>query len=586
MYLKEETSAVPSFARRIAQTAGTLLRGAAAGVRKAAAVGYRVCYVTGIEVLRIGRAIGRRAARILAPAGRVAYRFIDWALLRPLRAFAGECRRIGQGFAIAGRRVSAAFRRHPALALLQILLLPFLAVRRHRKMVVSLLNIAAPAAAAFLMVFTLHYWSGVEFGLVVEYGGEKLGYIADESVFDTAATMAAERVINTDDSFQVERVPKLTLAMVRSDLLLDESAVCDRILSSASDSITEASGLYVDGRFIGAVESRAALDGLLGGILDSHRDGSGTDQAQFLQDVKVVDGLYPLTSTISADAMRTHLTAQTVVEKRYAAEPGDSYNRIAGKHGMTVSELKALNPDQGDMIHIGDELVVQRPQTFLQVQVTRVVEYEKTLDYQTKKVQDSSQYEGYQKVQTQGKEGLQRITAEVTYVDGVEQSRNILSTETIREPVDKVVVVGGKKVNPNAYTGDGISTGKFMWPLPYTRNITSPFGRRGRSTHSGIDICSAGVYGQSIVAADGGVVVKTNTSGWGMSYGSYVLIDHGGGYQTMYAHCSSVLVKPGQKVTKGQVIAKVGNTGRSTGAHLHFEIRINGKATNPLAFVG
>ena len=453
-------------------------------------------------------------------------------------------------------------------------------------MVVSLLNIAAPAAAAFLMVFTLHYWSGVEFGLVVEYGGGKLGYIADESVFDTAATMAAERVINTDDSFQVERVPKLTLAMVRSDLLLDESAVCDRILSSASDSITEASGLYVDGRFIGAVESRAALDGLLGGILDSHRDGSGTDQAQFLQDVKVVDGLYPLTSTISADAMRTHLTAQTVVEKRYAAEPGDSYNRIAGKHGMTVSELKALNPDQGDMIHIGDELVVQRPQTFLQVQVTRVVEYEKTLDYQTKKVQDSSQYEGYQKVQTQGKEGLQRITAEVTYVDGVEQSRNILSTETIREPVDKVVVVGGKKVNPNAYTGDGISTGKFMWPLPYTRNITSPFGRRGRSTHSGIDICSAGVYGQSIVAADGGVVVKTNTSGWGMSYGSYVLIDHGGGYQTMYAHCSSVLVKPGQKVTKGQVIAKVGNTGRSTGAHLHFEIRINGKATNPLAFVG
>ena len=144
-----------------------------------------------------------------------------------------------------------------------------------------------------------------------------------------------------------DRVPKLTLAMVRSDLLLDESAVCDRILSSASDSITEASGLYVDGRFIGAVESRAALDGLLGGILDSHRDGSGTDQAQFLQDVKVVDGLYPLTSTISADAMRTHLTAQTVVEKRYAAEPGDSYNRIAGKHGMTVSELKALNPDQG-----------------------------------------------------------------------------------------------------------------------------------------------------------------------------------------------------------------------------------------------
>ena len=154
MYLKEETSAVPSFARRIAQTAGTLLRGAAAGVRKAAAVGYRVCYVTGIEVLRIGRAIGRRAARILAPAGRVAHRFIDWALLRHLRAFAGECRRIGQR--LRHRRPSG-IRRLPAAsgpgAAADFAPAFFLAVRRHRKMVVSLLNIAAPAAAAFLMSF-------------------------------------------------------------------------------------------------------------------------------------------------------------------------------------------------------------------------------------------------------------------------------------------------------------------------------------------------------------------------------------------------------------------------------------------------
>lgn len=260
--------------------------------------------------------------------------------------------------------------------------------------------------------------------------------------------MAAERVINTDDSFQVERVPKLTLAVVHSDELLDETAVCDKILSSSSNSITSASGLYIDDRFIGAVESRAELDGLLGGILDGYRDGTGTDRAEFLQKVEVVDGLYPLTSTISADAMRTHLTAQTIVEKRYEAVAGDSYNRIANKHNMTVSELKALNPEQGDMIHIGDKLIIQRPQSFLGVQVTRTIQYEETLDYQTKKVQDTSQYEGYQKVQTQGKEGLRLVTAEVTYVDGLEQSRNILSTETIREPVDKVVVVAAKRSIP------------------------------------------------------------------------------------------------------------------------------------------
>ncbi len=322
LYLKEETSAVPSFARRIAQTAGTLLRGAAAGVRKAAAVGYRVCYVTGIEVLRIGRAIGRRAARILAPAGRVAHRFIDWALLRHLRAFAGECRRIGQKAspspAVGYPPPSGGIRPWRCCRFCSCL---FLAVRRHRKMVVSLLNIAAPAAAAFLMVFTLHYWSGVEFGLVVEYGGEKLGYIADESVFDTAATMAAERVINTDDSFQVERVPKLTLAMVRSDLLLDESAVCDRICPPpAIPSPKPAASM---GR---PVYWGCGIPGGAGRPARRHPRQSpgrfGNRSGAVLQDVKVVDGLYPLTSTISADAMRTHLTAQTVVEKAICGGAG------------------------------------------------------------------------------------------------------------------------------------------------------------------------------------------------------------------------------------------------------------------------
>lgn len=129
------------------------------------------------------------------------------------------------------------------------------------------------------------------------------------------------------------------------------------------------------------------------------------------------------------------------------------------------------------------------------------------------------------------------------------------------------------------------SSGKMMWPLPSSRRITSPFGTRvhpvykTKKTHHGIDI--AGNMGSPILAAKEGRVI---VSGWQGGYGNVVIIDHGGGISSVYAHCSSLLVKAGQTVKQGQVIAKVGSTGISTGPHLHFEVRKNGTVVNPLNY--
>ena len=546
--------------------------------------GYALCYFTGMQTIRFFRRVGKALSELLAPVGRFFYKVLDFVLLRFIRAAVRESARFVKGFPIAGRRVAQAFRRNPGLGILQVLLLPVLAVRRHWKAVRTLFNIAAPVAAAFVLVSTIQYWTGAKFGLMLEYDGEQVGYIEDESVYDAAAVMATQRVINTDNSFQVKRVPKLTLAMVQDTRMLDESAVCDVILSSSSASIAEASGLYVDGEFIGAVESRTELDTILDDILSSYRDGSGNDRAAFVQNVEVTDGLYPITSTMSPQAMKTYLTAQTVVEKYYEVIKGDTVSKIANKNDMSKAELAALNPGLEEMIHIGDQLLVQRPQAFLRVQVTRTVQYETKIPYETEKVEDSSQYTGYEKVKTQGKEGVQLVTADVVYVDGIEQSRTIVSTETIQEPVNKVIVTGTKKQPKPTYTpeGDGLATGRFIWPAPYTRNITSPYGQRGRSFHRGIDICANGMYGSDVLAADGGVVVTATRHS---SYGNYIVIDHGGGYQTLYAHNSQLLVKVGQKVSQGQLIAKVGSTGSSTAPHVHFEVRINGKNVNPLPYL-
>ncbi len=134
--------------------------------------------------------------------------------------------------------------------------------------------------------------------------------------------------------------------------------------------------------------------------------------------------------------------------------------------------------------------------------------------------------------------------------------------------------------NPVAYTG-----GKFMWPVPSTRRITSAYGYRihpvygTRKFHAGIDIGAA--LGADIVAAADGVVTLAATNG---GYGQCIIINHGSGISTLYGHNSELEVVTGDKVVKGQIIAKAGSTGVSTGPHLHFEVRVNGGTDDPMNY--
>lgn len=142
---------------------------------------------------------------------------------------------------------------------------------------------------------------------------------------------------------------------------------------------------------------------------------------------------------------------------------------------------------------------------------------------------------------------------------------------------------GGQIIDPDT---DWIGTGIFAWPLPQSFTITSPFGYRQDpftgewSYHNGTDI--AAPQGTPILAAaDGNVTVANGTDPWGGSYGYHVKLDHGGGMETLYAHCLAIAVTAGQQVQQGEVIGYVGSTGNSTGKHLHFEVREKGQKINP-----
>ncbi len=132
------------------------------------------------------------------------------------------------------------------------------------------------------------------------------------------------------------------------------------------------------------------------------------------------------------------------------------------------------------------------------------------------------------------------------------------------------------------YTGNG----KFGFPLTSYTRVSSGYGYRihpitgTKKMHTGIDY--AAPFGTPILASEDGVVL---TAGWNSGYGYCVTINHGDGYVTLYGHCSSLSVSAGQKVKRGQTIAKVGSTGNSTGNHLHFEVRVGGKTTNPAGYL-
>jgi murein DD-endopeptidase MepM/ murein hydrolase activator NlpD len=159
----------------------------------------------------------------------------------------------------------------------------------------------------------------------------------------------------------------------------------------------------------------------------------------------------------------------------------------------------------------------------------------------------------------------------------------------LEEQEDKLIQQSYEVANQIRRSTGGIKEyagGTMVWPVPSSKKIDSRFGMRLHPVfkkykmHTGVDIDAS--YGASIVAANNGIVIS---AGWQDGYGYTVIVDHGGGITTLYAHCSKLLVKKGEKVRKGQTIAQAGNTGTATGTHLHFEVRIDGNVTNPLEYI-
>ena len=351
--------------------------------------------------------------------------------------------------------------------------------------------------------------------------------------------------------------------------------------------------VLADGRPLGLIEDAAALPAAVTALEQSASALAGADytlpvsiktrplraaSSLFLTEEELQAGLIEASgeldtlAVISVDGKqagvcRSAEDAQAVLDRVMA-----QHTTAADKNASFVQDVRvdtvvaqaALAQDAGAL------LAQLSPR--LDVSATRSVTYTEAIPYETITRENDTLDQTYRATVQEGSEGEAVVTAQIETLDGEEQRRTILARTVLSQATDEIVEVGTRNV--------GIGTGDFMVPVSsYT--FTSGFKMRWGRLHGGVDL--AVPEGTPVYAADNGKVIVAGNLGDG--YGNYIILDHQNGYKTLYAHNSELLVSVGDVVAQGEQIALSGNTGNSTGPHVHFEIQVNDEKVDPQQFV-
>ena len=307
---------------------------------------------------------------------------------------------------------------------------------------------------------------------------------------------------------------------------------------------------------------------------DDYKEGLiGID---FADKIEIVEAYLPEAELTEVQKAIELVTKEQEVQLIYKVVSGDTLSQISLAHNIPIDDLIAMNPsleDESTILHIDDEIIITMPEPDLSLSWKEeqiiVEDYEAEVQY----IYNDNWYTTKQVTLQQPSAGRRKVVAVTEYLNGKEVSREIVKEEVYAEAVPKIVEKG--TIIPPTY----------IKPINGGR-LSSKFGKRnaptaGASTyHKGVDWAVA--TGTPVYASNAGTV---KVAGWVSGYGYAVYIKHDDGRETRYGHCSKVLVKAGQRVAQGERIALSGNTGRSTGPHLHFEIRINGSAVDPLKYL-
>lgn len=333
-------------------------------------------------------------------------------------------------------------------------------------------------------------------------------------------------------------------------------------------------GIAVGGQVLAALSDEGAAQQVLAALKEMYTVNEAV-KVSFAESVKLVDVVVPESDLMDFDTALEYILTGGEEVQTYTLREGDNLWDLSIKVGISMEELEAANPGvKHDRLQIGQTVNISMTTPLINVIASCEKTVNEEIPYQVQEKQDNSLYLGERKVVNPGIPGEKEVIYRLVYRNGLEVDREVVTEKVTRPAEPQVVAKGNRMLVASRSSGNSL----LGWPA--AGGIASSYGPRGGRMHTGIDI--SGNHGAPVVAAEAGRVVSASYQG---GYGLMVVINHGGGVVTRYAHLSSAAVKSGQQVEKGQLIGRIGSTGNSTGPHLHFEVLINGQHKNPVTYL-
>lgn len=473
------------------------------------------------------------------------------------------------------------------------------ALKNHRPFLLHTLNVFLPLLSLIVLFIVFQYNNNLDFALKVKYNNVYIGNIENEQVFRDAEDTIKERLAFGGQEYSSDTIsqPEYEISVVHPNEITDSNEICQKIIENSDSHLTTACGVYIDEKFICSVKNESDASYVFKNLINNYCEENDIDQnnshyiVDLVEDVTYVQGLYMEDTIMTSEEIDEYISKHKKSESTtYTFSYGDSIESIAQKYKLTKAQLYALNPSikEQDSVSVGQKLNVIKKIPFINISVSETKTETRDLKFDTQEIKTNALFIGGRKVATEGKNGKEKVTKLITYVNGTKVSEKEIKSVVTEEPTEAIIYVGTKPV-PSYVQLLGVNQGAFIWPTVGADYVTSGFGYRilynELNFHRGVDISGAAALGKAIIASAPGTVEQVTAGNTG--YGYSVLLDHGNGIKTRYAHClaDSIIVNVGDTVEQGQMIAQLGSTGNSTGPHLHFEIIYNGAYTDPLEYL-
>ncbi|MDR2296321.1 MAG: M23 family metallopeptidase [Clostridiales Family XIII bacterium] len=357
------------------------------------------------------------------------------------------------------------------------------------------------------------------------------------------------------------------------------------VASSGASAVAEAPAtpertaweLRIDGAPVVALASQAEAESVLERVKASYLGGdSELLAAEIKEDVRIAEveaDSAALSELTVVDAAVSYILTGSKEPKVYTVQSGDTVWEITRANGISQDELVKSNPGLvPNKLKIGQQLNLYETKPYLTIRTVEIASKLEPIAFQTTYQNSDELYKGQTKILVAGVPGAKATQTRLTKENGMVVESVELGSVVTAEPQPQTALVGTKPLE--TFTGSG----SLISPLTHIE-ISSGFGSRGKRRHLGVDMRSP--KGSPVYAADGGVVTTSTYKG---SYGNLIVLNHGNGLETYYAHCDTLLASVGDVVAQGQQIGTVGISGNATGYHLHFEVRVYGAYQNPLNY--